>query len=126
MSVPPETPWKRATIKRRSQRSERQAAKLEGGRVVPMSGAGRQKGDVRTEMWLIEDKTTDKDSFTITRKILDKIEHEAMSTSPGRLPQLRVTMPGHRWRMIREEDYLYLVASAAQNFNEDVDAKETD
>jgi hypothetical protein len=106
MNEPPETPWKRATVKRQSMRSERHGAKMDGGRVVPMSGAGRQKGDVRTDMWLIEDKT----------------KNEALHTPPGLLPQFRISMPGHRWRMIREQDYLYLVAKAAQKNDEDANA----
>jgi hypothetical protein len=122
MNEPPETPWKRATVKRQSMRSERHGAKMDGGRVVPMSGAGRQKGDVRTDMWLSEDKTTEKESFTVTKKALDKIENEALHTPPGLLPQFRISMPGHRWRMIREQDYLYLVAKAAQKNDEDANA----
>lgn len=110
----PEPPWKRATSKRKSLRSERQAAKLDNGKVQPMSGAGRKKGDVLTSMWLIEDKITEARSFTVTVAMLDKIEAEAVNTPPSKLPQLRLTLPGHRWRMLREEDYLYLQSLAAQ------------
>lgn len=114
----PETPWARArATSRRARRSEMQGAKLEGGQRVPMSGAGRQKGDIRTGMFLIDDKYTDAESFTITRKMLDKVNAEAMGEH--RLFQLRITMPGYKLRVINEDDYLYLQALAARDAHTD-------
>lgn len=108
----PATPWDRAKVGRRARRSEEQAAKLEGGRRVSGSGNRREKGDVRLNGWRIEDKFTDAESFTIKGSELDKIVYEALMTPPGLLPQLRITMPRHKLRVLREEDYLYLAAKA--------------
>lgn len=108
----PNVPWERAKSGRRARYSEQDAAKLEGGRRVTGSGSKREKGDVRVNGFRIEDKFTDASSFTITSKMLDKIEAEALQTPPGLLPQLRITMPGHKWRMVREQDWLYIAAKA--------------
>lgn len=104
-----EPPWRRPTILRRSQRSEAKAAKLDGGRRVARSGAGREKGDVRSSRWRGEDKITDAASFTLKLATLKKIEHEALRTPPGLLPYLRVTMQGSTYRIMREEDVLALI-----------------
>lgn len=110
----PKLPWEIAKQKRRSQRSEQQGAKLDGGRTVAMSGAGREKGDYRANGYRVEDKFTDAASFSITDAMLDKIIYEAMHTPPGLLPMLRVTTKKHKVRVLREEDYLYLEARAAR------------
>jgi hypothetical protein len=101
---------------RRSRKSEEQLAKVSGGKRVPRSGAGRQKGDVRTNGYRIEDKFTDAASYRLEVEVLKKITHEALRTPPGLLPQLRITFEQHgeRWRMMREDDYLYLEARAAR------------
>lgn len=111
----PRTPWERASQTRRSRRSEDQGAKLENGRRVARSGAGREKGDIRANGFRIEDKFTDSASYTITVETLRKITREALQTPPGLLPQMRITFAKHgqKWRMLREEDYMYLVAQAA-------------
>ncbi len=113
------TPWHRASQQRRAQRSESEGAKSEGGKRVPRSGAGRLKGDIRTSEFLIEDKFTDADSFTLKRSVLDKITREAFTS--GRLPQMRVTMPGHKLRVLREVDYLALMASIPAPAPTDID-----
>ena len=103
-------PWKRATQKRRSQRSERQGAKLDGGFTTAMSGAGRKKGDYHANGYLVEDKYTDADSFRIEKAMLAKTEKEALNA--GMLPQWRISLPGYRLRVYREEDALWLEARA--------------
>lgn len=110
MTETPDTPWRRATSKQKSMRSEREGAKLADGHVVPMSGAGHQKGDIRTAEWLGEDKFTEAASFTVTAKVLDKTVSEALASR--RLPFWRITMLGYKLRLYREEDALYLHAMA--------------
>jgi hypothetical protein len=104
----PLLPWRKKGTTKRSQRSERKGAKNEGGRVVPMSGAGRQKGDYRTAAFLTEDKTTDAASYSLKRSVLDKIEREALHTPPTAMPKLRVTIQGKTYWVLREEDCLAL------------------
>lgn len=81
-----------------------------------MSGAGREKGDIKAGFFLIEDKYTDAKSFTITDEMLKKINVQAVGEH--RVWQLRITMPGWKLRVMSESDYLYLQAQAA-NVNSD-------
>lgn len=81
------------TSKQKSQRSEKQAAKLYKGRTQMASGAiSHSKGDVRTARYLIEDKITDKQSYAVTRKVWDKIAKEGLQV--GKQPLLRITING--------------------------------
>jgi hypothetical protein len=78
-----------------------------------MSGAGREKGDIKAGFFLIEDKFTDAESFTITTDMLKKINVQAIGEH--RVWQLRVTLPGYKLRVLSEPDYLYLQAMAARD-----------
>jgi hypothetical protein len=77
-----------------------------------MSGAGREKGDIKAGFFMIEDKFTDKESFTITTDMLKKASIQAIGEH--RVWQLRITLPGYKLRVLSEEDYLYLQAMAAR------------
>lgn len=106
----PATPWRRA---QRFKQSERQAAKQEGGTVQPASGAirrARSKGDVRVPGILIEDKVTDKASFTVTETMLATTIKQALVQ--GVTPHWRITIGRRRLRLMQEDDYLYLAAKA--------------
>jgi len=79
-------------IRKKSQRQEKDDAKFFGGKDRVASGAMWDcKGDVKSEMFLIEDKFTDADKFVFTRKVWDKISKEA--TKEGlRIPLLRLDL----------------------------------
>ena len=63
----------------RSPKQEKELAKKLGGRVPRGSGSGNEKGDVRVKgIARIEAKTTEKKSFSVTQKMLDKIEDAAL------------------------------------------------
>lgn len=80
------------TDKRRSQKQEKSVAKSFGARPTPASGAKwGQKGDVRSEDFLIECKTTKKDYYTITTKVWEKIRIEA-TKDHGRIPLLVIDL----------------------------------
>lgn len=105
----PLLPWRKRSTTRRAQRSERQAAKNEkAGKTTPMSGAGRQKGDVVSNGWRTEDKTTDAKSFLLKLADLLKIERHALGQPPRRMPKMRVTIQDRTYWVIREEDALAL------------------
>lgn len=106
----PGTPWERVSGARRAKRSEETAARSDGGRRHPVTARG-QKGDVRTLDYIIEDKFTDADSFTIKLAMLRKTIQEALQMH-GRLPMWRITIKGERFRLMRETDYLFLKARA--------------
>lgn len=67
------------TKRRRSQKQEKSVAKQFDARLTPASGAKwGAKGDVRSDNFLIECKTTEKDTFILTAKTWEKIEREAL------------------------------------------------
>lgn len=67
------------TVKRRSQKQEKSVAKDFNARVTVASGAlWGAKGDVRSDKFLIECKTTGKDYYSLTSKVWEKIEEEAI------------------------------------------------
>lgn len=67
------------TVKKRSQLQEKSVAKSFNAKQVVASGAlWGAKGDVRNDKYLFECKTTEKDYYTITSKVWEKIEEEAL------------------------------------------------
>ena len=74
--------------KERAQKRERSAAKELGGRSVIGSGSlWFDKGDIKTDKFLIEDKFTDSDSYTIKLSVLDIVEKQAFKVH--KVPILR-------------------------------------
>ena len=67
------------TIKKRSQLQEKAVAKDFNAKVTVASGAlWGMKADVRNDKFLIECKTTEKDYYSLTSKVWEKIEQEAI------------------------------------------------
>lgn len=67
------------TVKRKSQKQEKSVAKSFGARPTAASGAlWGMKGDVRSDKFLIECKTTEKSFYPVTTKVWEKIEDEAI------------------------------------------------
>lgn len=67
------------TVKKRSQKQEKSVAKKFNARLTAASGAlWGMKGDVRSDKYLIECKTTEKDYYTLTAKVWEKIQEEAI------------------------------------------------
>lgn len=74
---------------RNAPKQEAKVAARLGGRTVAGSGCGQAKGDVRVKgIALIECKCTQHKSFSVTRKLIDKIEEEAMHN--GEVPVMAI------------------------------------
>jgi len=70
-------------------KKEKDDAKSFGGREQPRSGAGwKNKQDVKTDMFLIENKTTIKKSFSVKHKYWKEIKTNAVLE--GRMPLLSI------------------------------------
>jgi len=69
---------RRQKTRKKSIKQEKQVAKEVGGRRQPMSGAGYHKGDVKSELRLIETKFTGKKSYALKRRDLEKIFYESI------------------------------------------------
>ena len=80
------------TVKKRSQKQEKSVAKQFGGKQVIASGAlWFADSDVRTDKFLIECKTTEKDYYPLTAKVWEKIEEEAIKDR-GRTPLMIIDL----------------------------------
>lgn len=65
--------------KLKSKNQENKVAKELSGRVTPASGAlWGSKGDVKSDKFLVECKTTEKEFYTLTFNVWDKIYREAI------------------------------------------------
>ncbi len=95
LKVPKNRQGVKAAAHRRSPTQEKEIAETFGGKLVKGSGSGFDKGDVRIKnKVLIEAKTTERKSFSVTREIVDKLENAACSQ--GEIPVLVVEFIGKR------------------------------
>lgn len=63
---------------------------------------------MREHGYLVDDKYTDAGSFTIDRKMWQKIEQEAAMTPPGLRPRLRISIRGlPKLCVMLEDDHIY-------------------
>lgn len=70
---------KKGTTRYRSNKQEKEVAKSLGGKKVIASGSlWFADSDVRNDRFLVECKTTQKDFYSITTKVWEKIENEAL------------------------------------------------
>ena len=104
----------KGTTKYYSNMQEREVAEEVRGRVVIASGALDDKGDVRSDNFLIECKTTEKKEYTFRAGVWLKLRSEAYKL--GLTPVVNIDLKsryGERYRLaiMREEDFF----SYAQN-----------
>ena len=94
------------TVKRRSQKQEKSVAKKFNARVTAASGAlWGMKGDVRSDKYLIECKTTEKDYYTLTAKVWEKIQEEAIQDHM-RIPLMVIDLKDtDRYVVFRPKDF---------------------
>lgn len=78
------------TVKKRSQKQEKSVAKDFNAKTVVASGAlWGAKGDVRSDKFLIECKTTEKGYYSLKASVWEKISEEALKDR-GRIPLMIV------------------------------------
>lgn len=97
-----------------SAKSEKKAAQLFKGRVQIGSGAFKiAKGDVLTDRFLIEDKITDKSSFSVNKAIWEGIRRNALKHR--RQPMIRVTVEGkHTFCILEQDELLHLLSQVKE------------
>ena len=93
--------------KRSKKQEERTAEKYNGSRNV-MSGAGWvRKNDVRTIDLLVENKFTDKKSYSIQSQDMVKLARTAILED--RVPVLQIDLGGRSYVVILEDDFLEMI-----------------
>ncbi len=86
---------------------ERTAGAYRGSR-QPGSGAGwMRKADVRTDQFLIENKTTTKASYSLKADTLRTLSRQA--AAEDRIGVLQVDLGGHSYVVLREDDFQGLI-----------------
>jgi hypothetical protein len=104
-----ETPWDRAT-RTKSQRQEERIAKLEDGKLQVNSGrslwTSKRDGTLgRIYKFLVEARTTDKDSYSIKRKEFLDLRKQAFQTPPGLLPMFQVDIKDLSLAVLELKDF---------------------
>lgn len=93
-------------LRKAARRLELQTASNMQGTPTPASGAirnDRLKGDVIAKHFRVECKLTEKQSYSVSRAVLDKIEREALSNCV--CPLLSLQIDGKRFAVLRWEDF---------------------
>lgn len=101
-------PVQRKRVMRRSAAQEKGVETSYGGRRTPGSGSGwRKRGDVETDRFLFECKSTEnKKQITIRRLDLDLLKSRAQLS--GRLPVLTFDINGDRYHILTDADFAEL------------------
>lgn len=103
-----------AEVHRRSRRQEDRTARTYNGSRNVMSGAGwMRKADVRSMQFMIENKFTDAQSYSL--KLVELRDLAKKARLAGRVPLFQVDVDGHRYVIIPEEDFLDLLSEGAQD-----------
>jgi hypothetical protein len=92
--------------KKASLKQEKAVASSLLGRTTPASGAmrnPRHKGDVTSKHFRVEAKLTERASYSLSKKVLDKIEMEALRNV--QIPILVVDIQGARYAVLRWQDF---------------------
>lgn len=99
------------TLKKQSLKSERKKAKSLGVTCVPGSGCSKRKGDHYNDHFLIEQKDTTRNSFSIKKETYLKIYKEASDL--GKSPVLNIDFKDPTGDVelyaITREDFIYLM-----------------
>ena len=91
------------TNKQLSAKSEKAAAaKFNGRRQIASGALHFAKGDIKTDIYLIEDKITRGDRFNLTSKLWDKLRLEALQAR--KRPLFRITLGNGRTVIVTQED----------------------
>ena len=101
------------TVKRRSQKQEKSVAKDFNAKVTVASGAlWGMKADVRNDKFLIECKTTEKNYYSLTANVWEKIEREAIGDHM-RIPLMVIDI----------EDKDRIIVFRPQDFDQKIDTR---
>jgi len=105
----------RPNNKRASKLQEKKTANDFGGLTTPGSGnQWHSKGDVKTTEYLIECKTTTKDSYSLTSKVWSKIYTEALLESKEPLMEIQFIDRGIELIVMDKNDFLAHIAPELQ------------
>lgn len=92
------------------QNKEQKDAKLFGAKLTPRSGGlWFAKADSKSQQFLIENKTTDKENFTIQGKVWEKIYNEAIINSRTAILSIMFGKKKTELVIIDKNDFIELI-----------------
>lgn len=96
---------------KKSIKQEKRTAEAYRGSRNAMSGAGWvRKADVRTEDFMIENKLKmDPDAKSYSVKAVDMRDLTKRALLEGRIPLMQIDLAGHRYVVLREDDFLEMI-----------------
>ena len=98
--------YNKQTMKRDINKLEKEQADRLGMTRNPLSGGGTHKGDLRSDIVLVESKFTyGKNQITIKKKDIQKLDMEAITYNPPRIPALLMSIDGFERMVISVEDF---------------------
>ncbi len=101
---------KHLTNRQRSKRSEKRCADIFKGRIQPASGSlppAAFKGDVKSELFLIDDKNTNLQSFGVKSSVFKKLRREAFMND--KKPMIRIEFQDITLCVLEQSDLLALI-----------------
>jgi hypothetical protein len=100
-----DTPWERARESRHA-KQEKRLGRSPGGRQQPASGRlWRFKRDGKLYNFLIEARTTEKRSYSVSYDEFQAITREAYKTPPGMVPGMQIEIMDLTLMVIRDSDF---------------------
>ena len=97
-------------ILNKSVKQEKRSAENYNGSRNVMSGAGWvRKNDVRTEDLLIENKFTEKQSYSL--KLADLIKLTRVAVKEDRIPVMQIDISGRSYVVLCETDFMEMIAN---------------
>ncbi len=101
-------------MRRWAKKEQRDAGTFNGRRVPGSGNKWNKPGDVKTSLFLIEDKTTEKKSFAVTQKLWDSIRRKALLSphKTARIPLLSIELlqTGTELIVLDKNDFLQLTS----------------
>lgn len=96
---------------KKSRQQEERTAKAYRGSRNAMSGAGWvRKADVRTEDFLVENKLRmDPKAKSFSLKAEELRILTKLALREGRIPLMQIDLAGHRYVVLREDDFLHMI-----------------
>lgn len=94
-------------MKSRWQKKEQRDAEDFGGKVTPRSGGFWSfPGDVKTDKFLIDAKSTEKNGYRVTKKVWNKIVDESIKS--GKIPMLSLEIDDLELIVLDKNDFIAL------------------
>ena len=95
--------------KKRWQQQEKEIEEKVAGKRTKGSGAGYKKGDIQSDHFIVECKTTKFKSFSITDRLIKKLEADSFGSDKIPVFSIELENGKHRCYVISDHDFEHLI-----------------